>query len=67
MTCVFRQAEFKVSERQREKQASRERDEFRMEQGEASSDDIRDQNGLFSSFDQSKAKLVSCRVHVRPC
>ena len=56
------QAEFKVSERQREKQASRERDEFRMEHGDASPDDIRDQNGLFSSFDRSKA--MSRRVHV---
>jgi hypothetical protein len=64
MTYVSRQAEFTVSERQREKQASRERDEFRMEHGEASPDDIRDQNGLFSSFDRSKATLVSRRVHV---
>ena len=65
MTYVFRQAEFKVSERQREKQASRERDEYRMERGEVSPDDIRDKNGLFSGFDRSKARLVSRRVHVR--
>jgi hypothetical protein len=61
---VSRQAEFKVSERQREKQASRERDEFRMDHGEASSDEIRDRNGLFSSFDRSRARLVSRRVRV---
>ena len=60
-----RQAEFSVFERRREKQASRERDELRMERGEVSPDDIRDQNGLFSNFDRSKARLVSRRVHVR--
>jgi len=36
-----------------------------MERGEVSPDDIRDQNGLFSNFDRSKARLVSRRVHVR--
>ena len=62
---VSRQAEFRVFERQREKQASRERDEYRMERGEVSPDDIRDKNGLFSGFDRSKARLVSRRVHIR--
>jgi len=56
---------YSVAVRIREKQEARERDSNRIASGEISPADVRDQNGLFSSLDASRARLVSSRVRVQ--
>ena len=57
--------QFSASERRREKELSRQQDELRIARGEASPEQIRDRNGLFSALDHSQARLIVRRGRVR--
>jgi hypothetical protein len=59
---------FDVSDRRREKEEARPRDERLIAEGVCSSDFIARRNGFFSALDPSKAKIIQRRVPVCvPC
>ena len=56
---------FSVSERRREKQEARARDERMLSQGEVNPQELADRNGFFSSLDPARARIANRRVNVR--
>lgn len=55
---------FRAADRRREKQEARDRDERLIVSGEANPQQIAQQNGLFSAFRPSQARLVHRSVEV---
>jgi hypothetical protein len=56
---------FSVAARVREKQESRERDEYLLACGHISIQQLANRNGFFSALDPSKARIVRRRAEVR--
>ncbi|MCX5512134.1 hypothetical protein OSH05_01265 [Kaistia algarum] len=53
---------FSIADRQREKNESRLRDEARLAEGDAAAREVGEENGLFSAFDPSRARVVARRI-----
>ncbi len=62
---MYSEGYFNVAERNREKQASRERDELCLEQHPESAQQIAMSNGFFCALDNSSMEIVERRVAIR--
>ena len=62
MTVLRVDGYFNVSERRREKEQARAREERLIAEGVVSAESVAECNGLFSAFDPSRAKIVQRRV-----
>jgi hypothetical protein len=56
---------FNVVVRQREKAASRERDEARLNSGQVAAFELAQRNGFFSALDPSKARISRRRIKLQ--
>lgn len=55
---------FNPSDRRREKEASRARDEYLIVSGVANASDVAQHNGFFAALDASRARIVQRHVNV---